>query len=228
MFYLFIFYLFISKELVTLYIRTLAAQQGYKTLTVACLKTQNDELNNKNVGWLRQRREDSVLVWTYCISRAIVRHSALMTRSVPATSAAAGRLAAVMSASRRVHIPVSCIARCFVFFRSVSDARNALYYISRESQPTTRNVYWLHACLRVCLCTCLSLAACPHYCTDPDVTWGMVGGALQLCAIGRICNWCTGFVAMTTQPEHEMSASACTHCVPGSSLVCLNTTGRRN
>jgi len=22
------------------------------------------------------------------------------------------------------------------------------------------------------LCVCLSLAACPHYCTDPDVTWG--------------------------------------------------------
>ena len=27
----------------------------------------------------------------------------------------------------------------------------------------------------VCLCVCLSLAACPHYCTDPDVTWGMAG-----------------------------------------------------
>jgi len=25
------------------------------------------------------------------------------------------------------------------------------------------------------LCVCLSLAAFPHYCTDPDVTWGMVG-----------------------------------------------------
>ena len=25
------------------------------------------------------------------------------------------------------------------------------------------------------LCVCLSLAACPHYCTDPDVTWRMVG-----------------------------------------------------
>ena len=25
------------------------------------------------------------------------------------------------------------------------------------------------------LCVCLSAAACPHYCTDPDVTWGMVG-----------------------------------------------------
>ena len=25
------------------------------------------------------------------------------------------------------------------------------------------------------LCVCLSLAAFPHYCTDQDVTWGMVG-----------------------------------------------------
>jgi len=23
----------------------------------------------------------------------------------------------------------------------------------------------------------LSAAACPHYCTDPDVTWGNIGGA---------------------------------------------------
>jgi len=27
-------------------------------------------------------------------------------------------------------------------------------------------------------CVCLSLAAFPHYCTDSDVTWGMVGVAL--------------------------------------------------
>ena len=26
--------------------------------------------------------------------------------------------------------------------------------------------------MQVCLCVCLSLAAFPHYCTDPDVTWG--------------------------------------------------------
>ena len=37
-------------------------------------------------------------------------------------------------------------------------------YISRESK-TTRNVLWSHASV------CLSTAACPHYCTDPDVTW---------------------------------------------------------
>jgi len=42
-------------------------------------------------------------------------------------------------------------------------------YISRESK-TTRNVLW--SCASVCLSVCLSAAACPHYCTDPDVTWG--------------------------------------------------------
>jgi len=30
------------------------------------------------------------------------------------------------------------------------------------------------------LCVCLSLAAFPHYCTHPDVTWRMVGGAFPL------------------------------------------------
>jgi len=37
-----------------------------------------------------------------------------------------------------------------------------------------REMYIDHARLCVCMsvCVCLSLAACPHYCTDPDVTWG--------------------------------------------------------
>jgi len=29
---------------------------------------------------------------------------------------------------------------------------------------------------RLCVSICLSLAAFPHYSTDPDITWGMVGG----------------------------------------------------
>jgi len=29
----------------------------------------------------------------------------------------------------------------------------------------------------VCLCVCLFVATFQHYCTHPDVTWGMVGGA---------------------------------------------------
>ena len=28
----------------------------------------------------------------------------------------------------------------------------------------------------VCVSVCLSLAACPHYSTYPDVTWGKVSG----------------------------------------------------
>jgi len=48
------------------------------------------------------------------------------------------------------------------------------------------------------LCVCLSLAAFPHYCTDPNVTWANGRGAFYLCTIEWICNRCTGFVAMTT------------------------------
>ena len=42
------------------------------------------------------------------------------------------------------------------------------FYISHELQ-TTQNVLWSRA--SVCLSVSLSAAACPHYCTDPDVTW---------------------------------------------------------
>jgi len=37
-----------------------------------------------------------------------------------------------------------------------------------------------------------------HYCTDPDVTWGVEEAAPYLCSIGRICNRDTGCVAMVT------------------------------
>jgi len=34
------------------------------------------------------------------------------------------------------------------------------------------------------LCVCLSAAACPHYRTDPDVTWDMVGDAPSCALLG--------------------------------------------
>jgi len=55
----------------------------------------------------------------------------------------------------------------------------------------------------VCVSVCLSLAAFPHYCTDPDVTWGNDRGALQLFTIARICNRCTGFVCYENSAEGE-------------------------
>ena len=41
-------------------------------------------------------------------------------------------------------------------------------YIAREAKPR-RNAYWSRP--SVCLSVSLSLAAFPHYCTDPDVNW---------------------------------------------------------
>jgi len=37
----------------------------------------------------------------------------------------------------------------------------------------THNVLWSRTsvCVCVCVCVCLSATVCPHYCTDPDVTW---------------------------------------------------------
>jgi len=48
-----------------------------------------------------------------------------------------------------------------------------------------------HLCLSVSLriCSLLHGAGC-------NLWYGR--GALELCTIGRICSWCTGFVAMTT------------------------------
>jgi len=39
-------------------------------------------------------------------------------------------------------------------------------------------MYCGHVHLCVCLSVCLSAAACLHYCTDPDVTWGSGRGCL--------------------------------------------------
>jgi len=74
----------------------------------------------------------------------------------------------------------------------------------------------------VCVSVCLTLAAFPHYCTDPNVTWGTIEGALQLCTIGRICNWYRVSLMWQHSAEREMSASACTRSVPGFlCIICL-------
>jgi len=69
--------------------------------------------------------------------------------------------------------------------------------------------------MRVCVSVCLSLTTCPHYCTDPDITWENGRGCLLIVHYGRICNRCTSFVAMTTKHKPEMSVSAHTRSMPG-------------
>jgi len=48
---------------------------------------------------------------------------------------------------------------------------NETYVVTFRVSRGRRETYTGHARL----CVCLSAVACPHYCTDPDVTWGMVG-----------------------------------------------------
>jgi len=47
----------------------------------------------------------------------------------------------------------------------------------------------LCVCVSVCLPVCLSLVAFKHYCTDLDVSWGMIG-VLSSCA--QLCGFAIG------------------------------------
>jgi len=66
------------------------------------------------------------------------------------------------------------------------------------------------------LCVCLSLAVCPLYCTYPDVTWEewqVMPPVLLLWQHTRM--HIALYTANAYSAEREMSASACTRCVPG-------------
>jgi len=84
-----------------------------------------------------------------------------------------------------------------------------------------------------CLCVCLSLAAFPHYCTDPDVTWGSGRECPLVVHCWADLQWEHGFrcydnihvcklvalyPANAYSAEREMSASACARCM--ASLFC--------
>jgi len=65
---------------------------------------------------------------------------------------------------------------------------------------------------------CLSLAAFPHYCTDPDVTWEMIGVPPSCALLGGFAIGTRLSLLYDNSAEREMSASACTRSVPGSSI----------
>ena len=84
----------------------------------------------------------------------------------------------------------------------------------------------------VCLSVCLSLAAFPHYCTDPDVTWWngrrcpivvhcltdlqSVHG-FRCCNNTHVCKLIALYTANAYFAEREISASACTRSMAGCS-----------
>jgi len=67
------------------------------------------------------------------------------------------------------------------------------------------------------LCVCLSLAAFPHYCMDPDITWGNGRRYRQVVHYWQNLRPVHGFRSMTTWPEHKRSANPGTCSMPGAS-----------
>jgi len=55
---------------------------------------------------------------------------------------------------------------------------HCLRHITFRVRRSRGEMYIGHGRLRVCLSVSLSLAAFSHYCTDPDVAWGIVASAL--------------------------------------------------
>jgi len=66
--------------------------------------------------------------------------------------------------------------RCTSKSKETRKIRNN-YIITFRVGRSRGEMYIGHARLCVRVSACLFLAAFPHYCTDPDVTWGMEGGA---------------------------------------------------
>ena len=56
---------------------------------------------------------------------------------------------------------------------------------SRGEMYTGHRRLCVSVCLSACLSVSLSLTAFPHYCTDPDVAWGMAGVPLSCALLGR-------------------------------------------
>jgi len=91
-------------------------------------------------------------------------------------------------------------------------------------------MYIGHGHLCVCLSVCLSLTAFPHYCTDPDVTWGNITGCpLVVCCWAdlqsvhgfrcydniHVCKLIALYTANAYSAAREMSASAYTCSTAG-------------
>ena len=91
---------------------------------------------------------------------------------------------------------VACFYRKLILWNHSRQHNTVLLHFALSR--SRRKMYCGHLRLSVCLSVCLSAAACLQYCKDPDVTWQSGKGYPLLCTIARICNLCTGCVAMAT------------------------------
>jgi len=69
---------------------------------------------------------------------------------------------------------IVCLSVCLSYIDYENNSKKLRYcvLITFCVSRRRREMYRGHARLCVCLSVCLSAAACLHYYTDPDVTWG--------------------------------------------------------
>jgi len=75
------------------------------------------------------------------------------------------------------HCQVTTVGKSFTQSLSPSSTLvfvNLITFRVRRSRGENFSILYLPR-PSVCLCVCLSFPAFPRYCTDPDVSWGMVG-----------------------------------------------------
>ena len=70
---------------------------------------------------------------------------------------------------------LNCVTSTMCWRIVLLEDKHVTFCVSRRR----RKMYCDHArlCVCVCLSVCLSAAVRPHFCTDPDVTWGVVEAA---------------------------------------------------
>ena len=88
-------------------------------------------------------------------------------------------------------------------------SRLRVVFITFRVRCSRGEMYIGHDRLCVCESVSLSLAVFPHYCTGPDVTWGMVGVPSSCALLGGFAIGARVSLLWQHSAEREMSASAC-------------------
>ena len=77
----------------------------------------------------------------------------------------------------------SCALEIVLLAYLLTNGALEMHIITFHVRRNRGEMYSGHGRLCLCVCVGLSLTAFPHYCTDPDVTWGNDRGIPSSCAL---------------------------------------------
>jgi len=120
----------------------------------------------------------------------------------------------------QVCVIVSFVCLCFNCVCWICPWRLKFYHILLHFVWGVAEAKWILA-TAVCVSVWLSHAAFPHYCTDPNVTWGNGRGCSLVVQCWADLQSVHGF-RWQYSAEGDMSASACTSSMPRLSIVMVH------